>query len=57
MSNNSNNYADSSTSTLWRHLKKHHPELLGEDDGQEQADNQEVQKREKVFIVLKFLCI
>lgn len=58
LSNNSKTYADSSTSTLWRHLKKYHSEILGNNDGQEEkADNQEVQKREKVFIVFKFLYI
>jgi len=56
--NNSNNYANSSTSTLWRQLKNYHPNIIGGDDEQqEQTDNQEVQKKEKVFIVFKFLCI
>ena len=58
MPNNSNNYANSSTSTLWQHLKNYHPNIIGgNDEQQEQTDNQGVQKKEKVFIVFKFLCI
>lgn len=49
--NNSNNYADSSTSTLWRHIQGKHPELLGEGKQKQDNQDQEVQKKEKVFII------
>ena len=52
--NNSNTYADKSTTTLWWHIKAKHPEILNEGE-QEQEDNQGIQKREKVFII-DFYC-